>query len=198
MNEATAGPSRVTQTGASDAGVMSVPGGNALADCLDAAFNELPAVIRRAHQGHIYLSGSVQVTRGRGLARLIAGLIGLPATNDHCHMIVEGTHLPDRMVWARSFDGKRFESTFRRAGDCLIEQIGPIAFRLRPVVESGRLVYQLQSATIGGFSLPRRLMPRLVAWESEHASQYDFVVELHLPLIGRVIRYAGQLDLKPA
>jgi hypothetical protein len=170
--------------------------GNALRDCLGASFNDLPEIIRSAHDGRIRLAGFVRVTRGRGLAGLFAGVMGLPASSDRCVMTVDGDHLPDRMIWIRSFDGQQFKSVFRRDGLHLVEQMGPISLRLQPVAQAGRLLYQLKAASFGTISLPHWLMPRLVAWESEHGQFYDFEVAISLPLIGRIIRYAGQLQLE--
>ena len=44
--------------------------------------------------------------------------------------------------------------------------------------------------------LPRVLVPSLNAWEGERDGTYEFEVAVGLPLVGRVIRYAGQLHLE--
>ena len=49
--------------------------------------------------------------------------------------------------------------------------------------------------TILGIAVPHGLAPSLEAWEGERDGRYDFVVEVRLPLIGRLVRYEGQLDL---
>ena len=168
---------------------------NALSACMGAAFAQLPDVIRRAHQGRIRLSGTAEVTRGRGIAGWLAGFMNMPESHPAYPMEVDGDHQADAMHWSRSFNGRRMVSMFRRDGGHLVENMGPIKLRLRPVAEAGRLVYRLEGAKLGPLPLPGLLMPRLVAWEGERDGFYDFEVDVGLPLIGRLIRYRGKLRL---
>lgn len=172
------------------------PPENALIACLGRTFFKLPDVVQRAHHGTIQLSGKVKVERGAGLGWLLAALMRMPRSNPTADLVVVGWHFDDQMVWSRTFDGRTFESTFRTDGVFLIEQMGPLALVMEPKVEGGRLVYRLASARIGPVTLPRFLSPSLNAWEGEREGRYDFEVAVALPLIGRVIRYAGQLDLQ--
>jgi hypothetical protein len=100
------------------------------------------------------------------------------------------------MVWSRSFDGKLFESTFKRDEDFLVERMGPLSLYLQPMCEGGRLVYRLIATQIGPIALPRALAPSMNAWESEKDGKYMFEVSVSLPIIGPVIRYSGTLDLE--
>jgi hypothetical protein len=109
--------------------------------------------------------------------------------------VVVGWHFPDQMVWSRTFDGRTFESTFHLEDVLLIEAMGPLLLILDPAVEGGRLHYRLAATRLGPITLPRVLSPSLNAWEGERDGKYEFEVAVALPLIGRVIRYAGQLDL---
>jgi hypothetical protein len=172
------------------------PPQNALIACMDGAFAQLPDLVQQAHRGTTRLSGPVRVERGRGLGGLIALLLGLPKSNPKAELIVIAWHFPDQLVWSRSFDGKVFESTFRRDGDFLVERVGPFSLYLQPKCEGSRLVYRLIATQIGPVSLPRFLAPSLNAWESEKDGQYQFEVSVGLPLFGRVIRYAGSLELE--
>ncbi len=45
-----------------------------------------------------------------------------------------------------------------------------------------------------GLSWPAMLAPALEAWEGAAGTQYDFAVEIRLPLLGRLVRYEGRLD----
>jgi hypothetical protein len=110
-------------------------------------------------------------------------------------MTVSGDHLSDRMIWRRSFDGKKLESNFLRDGGYLTEMMGPLKLRLLPRVKLGRLHYELHGTQIGRIALPRFLMPTLVAWEGEAEGLYEFEVDIGLPLVGRLVRYAGKLTL---
>jgi len=168
---------------------------NALADAMGENFERLDPLIQAAHRGRIQLTGTAEVIRGRGLGGWLAGILGMPAANPDCPMSVEGEHLADAMHWSRSFAGHPMTSIFRRDGDFLVERMGPIRLRLRPVAVAGRLVYHLVGAHMGPLPLPGPLAPRLAAWEREVEGCYVFEVDVGLPVIGRLIRYRGQLRL---
>jgi hypothetical protein len=163
---------------------------------MDGAFVKLPDLVQQAHRGTIRLSGSAKVERGKGLGGLIAAIMGLPKSNPKADLVVTAWHFPDQMVWSRSFDGKLFESTFKRDEDFLVERMGPLLLYLQPMCEGGRLVYRLIATQIGPIALPRALAPSMNAWESEKDGKYMFEVSVSLPIIGPVIRYSGTLDLE--
>ena len=168
---------------------------NALQACLGDAFTQLPDTIQRAHVGKIRLSGYARVTRGNGLARWLGDIMGLPTAADRVAMTVEGNHLADRMIWNRRFGDRQFRSCFRLDGGRLIESLGPFRLWLRLEVRDQRLHYVLERATILGLPVPRALAPQLEAWEGEHDGRYDFAVEVRLPVLGRLVRYEGLLEL---
>lgn len=169
---------------------------NALIDCMDGAFAKLPDIVQQAHRGTIRLSGSAKVERGRGLGGLIAMLMRLPKSNPKADLVVTAWHFADQIVWSRSFDGRVFESTFRRDDDFLVEQMGPLSLFLQPMCEGGRLVYRLIATQIGPVALPRFFAPSMTAWESEKDGKYAFEVSVGLPLCGRLVKYSGSLDLE--
>lgn len=190
------GERRRTPFGAVLAEKERTPPENALIACLGRSFYKLPDVVQRAHRGTIRLSGTVKVERGRGLGWLLAALMRLPRSNPKAELIVVGWHFPDQIVWSRSFNGRTFESTFHLHEFQLVERMGPLALVLEPRVEGGRLVYRLAAARFGPLRLPAVLAPSLIAWEGEREATYEFEVVVGLPLLGRVIRYAGQLELE--
>src|SRR5690349_9041106 len=163
---------------------------------MDGAFVKLPALVQQAHRGTIRLSGTAKVERGGGLGGLIAAIMGLPKSNPKAELVVTAWHFPDQIVWSRSFDGKVFESTFKRDEDFLVEQMGPLSLYLQPMCEGGRLVYRLIATQIGPVALPRVLAPSMEAWESEKDGRYQFEVSVSLPFLGQMIRYSGALDLE--
>ena len=176
--------------------VETKPPENALIACLGHSFSQLPEIVQRAHHGTIQLTGTVKVERGRGLGWLLAALMRMPRSHPKAELVVMGWHFPDQMVWSRSFDGQTFESTFRLEGTFLIEQMGSLSLILEPVAEGGRLVYRLAATRLGPITLPRALSPSLTAWEGERDGKYEFEVVIALPLVGRIIRYAGLLDME--
>jgi len=130
------------------------------------------------------------------LGGLLALIMGLPKSNPVAELVVVAWHFPDQIVWSRNFDGKTFESTFKRDEDFLVEQMGPLSLYLQPMCEGGRLVYRLIATQIGPIALPRFFAPSMNAWESEKDGKYAFEVDVSLPLLGRLVRYAGQLELE--
>jgi hypothetical protein len=190
------GGRRRTPFGAGATIEVEAPPENVLVACLGPSFAELPEVVQRAHRGTVRLSGAVTVERGGGLGALIAMALRLPRSSRNAELVVVAWHFDDQMIWSRTFDGRTFESTFRREGDFLVERRGPVALLLAPKAEGGRLVYRLAAARLGPVALPRALCPTLDAWEGERDGTYVFDVAVALPLIGRVIRYSGSLELE--
>jgi hypothetical protein len=170
-------------------------GVNAFQACLGDGADHLPETVRRAHAGKVRLTGHTRVTRGRGIATILANLMNLPAAAESVPMSVEGDHLPDRMIWNRRFGERKFESCFQLRQGRLVESLGPFRLRLRLEVQDHRLCYVLERVTLFGVPVPRALAPSLEAWESERGGRYEFAVEVRLPLVGRLVRYEGLLDL---
>ena len=169
---------------------------NALIECMGGAFSALPDLIQRAHHGTTRLSGTAQVERGRGLGGLLALMLRLPRSNPKAELVVVAWHFPDQIVWTRTFDDRTFESTFVKDDDFLVEKLGPFSLYLQPMAEGGRLVYRLIATQLGPIPLPRVLAPSMNAWETEKDGKYAFEVSVNLPIVGRLIRYSGTLDLE--
>lgn len=160
-----------------------------------AAFDALPEIVRRAHAGKARLNGRVRVQRGSRLAGLIADFLGLPRAGASVEMSVESDQRPDVMIWNRTIGGRPFRSRFRFAPGGLVESVGPFKLLLRLVVAEGRLHYRLDRVSVMGMPWPRSLAPHLEAWEGAAEGRYEFAVDVRLPIIGRVVRYAGRLDV---
>jgi Domain of unknown function (DUF4166) len=171
---------------------------NAFDACLGAALDRLPHTVRCAHIGKIRLNGFARVMRGSMAANLFANSMDLPAASDRIAMTVDGEHLPDRMIWNRQFGSRQFHSCFTLDRGRLIESLGPFRLRLRLEARDRRLHYVLERVTLFGLPVPRVLAPHLEAWEGEREGRYEFAVEVRLPIIGRLIRYEGLLDLQRA
>jgi hypothetical protein len=167
---------------------------NAFRACCGADFDRLPEIVRQAHIGRTRLKGQARVQHGGAVATLLANVMGLPKATSSVTMTVEGDHRQDCMIWDRRFGDRRFRSCFMRDGDGLVESMGPFRLHLRLKIADRKLHYLLDRVSIFGVPWPRLLAPSLEAWEGEAAGRYDFAVEVRLPLIGRLVRYEGQLD----
>ena len=170
------------------------PAEDAFRTACGTAFDQLPEVVRSAHTGKSRLAGQVRIQRGSWLAGLVADALGLPSAGDSVAMTVDSDHRPDCMMWNRSFGGRAFRSRFRLEQGGLTESIGPFRLHLRLAVEDGRLCYRLSRVSLRGIPWPRRLAPRLEAWEGAAGAHYEFAVEVRLPFLGRLVRYEGRLD----
>lgn len=159
------------------------------------AFADLPDIVRRAHSGRARLAGRVRVRRGSLLAGMIADALDLPRAGDAVEMTVESEHRPECMIWNRTIGGRPFRSRFAFEQGGLAESVGPFRLLLMLVVAEGRLHYRLTSVRLFGLRWPHWLAPRLEAWEGAADGRYQFAVEVSLPLLGRLVRYEGRLDL---
>lgn len=168
---------------------------NALQKHLSDRFLELDELIQKAHIGTIKLKGLASVKRGNALASLMCTVLGFPKNSDQCPLEVLAEHKTEKMVWRRNFDGQVMVSHFSLAGPYLQESLGMIRMLMKLTVQNGRLVYGLVKTKMLGISLPRFLSPSLTAYEHEDENKYIFSVEVSLPIIGRLIKYEGRLDL---
>jgi hypothetical protein len=109
-----------------------------------AGFERLHPLLQALHLRGGVLTGPVEITLGRGLARpfgqAIARRLGIPLQPGPHTLRVEIGHQPDRLLWNRCFDdrlgdGQRMDSTFRPVG-MWPEQTGPV--RLGTDCRSGR------------------------------------------------------------
>lgn len=169
---------------------------NAFVTHLGDAYAGLDELVRQAHSGEIRLEGPVRVRRGNRLASLLCDVLGLPPSAESVQLVVDGRHLPDCMEWERDFGGVKMVSRFVLQGEHLVERMGPVRLWLKLACLQGRLEYRLVRASIWGLPLPGRLRPTLEANEMEEGGCYRFRVAVGLPLVGRLIEYAGRLRLQ--
>jgi len=166
---------------------------------LGAEWDALAPEIRRAHQlqDRMRLAGMARVVRGSGLlARLIAGIVGFPATAEHVPVEVIKQRRGETEIWQRSFGGRRFRSHFRRsprAGE-VFERFGPMRFALGLSVADGQLRISLRRAWLLGLPLPRILAPSTDSREHVEDGRFCFDVAIHAPLTRQtVVHYRGWL-----
>ncbi len=157
-----------------------------------AALNNL---LKAAHSGDICLEGNVVIRRGNVMSKMLCHILGFPAEGVNVVLKVIGHHDADRMLWKRDFAGIKLVSEFIRENDYLIERMGPIQLCLKLFVNDGELHYQLIKAKFLGLPIPSALSPKLTAWEKEQQGRYNFLVDVALPVMGRLISYEGMLSL---
>lgn len=162
------------------------------------AWGGLDEPVRRFH-AHARSSGTFVVRRGGGrLARLVARLMGLPEAGEAVPLRLTVTPHGGGERWHRAFADKNFVTDQRaHAGSLLAERTGPFELLFSLTVEGGALVYSQEDAFLRVRSLrvrlPRRVAPRVAAWERADNRGVRVSVRVTAPLVGPLIEYEGQV-----
>jgi hypothetical protein len=170
---------------------------------LGARFDGLPARVRALHDlsGTMTWQGRANVERGPALlSRLVAALAALPASGADQALSVTFVTSAAREIWSRRFGRGRFRSVQYERRGLLNERVGPTTFVFTPIASAQGLALRLDGFRVCGVPLPALLRPRVRTFEREHADRYHFEVEVNLPVLGLLVRYAGWLeptDYKP-
>ena len=164
------------------------------------AFDTMPAPWRAMHdfKGGLTAGGLARVDRGTGLlARLVAGMLGLPRAGDNVPVKVTFTARRGVEIWRRQFADRSFVSTQDqgrgRFEHLLCERFGPLRFGLALVTENERMLLIVRRWSIFGVPLPRAWAPVSTAYEFVDEARFNYYVEVGHPLTGLVVRYRGWL-----
>mgnify|MGYP002700827749 CR=1 FL=1 len=152
-------------------------------------------ILQQAHIGKKRLSGIATVEHGNILAKVLCHLFRFPKASADTSLTVDCMHSENSMLWHRDFDGHKMESHFRVEGEFLVECLGPLALSFKAVEYNQELHYKFVKTRLLGIPMPNFLCPTVVAYEQESSGAYQFSVEVRMPVIGKVIRYSGQLEL---
>jgi hypothetical protein len=159
--------------------------------------------VRRFHEyggAGTRAAGTFAVRRGTGTtARLIAWLLGLPPSGEAVPLRLSVEPQADGGErWRRTFAGKDFITQQRaHAGPLMAERTGPFELLYRLTAEGGALAYRQEGAALRAgrlrVRLPRRLAPRVEAWERAGAGGEGVRVSVCVtaPLVGLLIEYEG-------
>ena len=167
----------------------------------EAAFDQLPAALRRLHEGL-----GVVVWRGEAicdgpanpLAGLVGRMIGFPARSGVSPVEVVIDADGRRSIWRRRIGPARFKSvlSYPHPGGRIRERFGLVTVDLRLEAAPERLAYHVVGWRLGPIPLPRMLAPRTLTHEQIDAEgRFAFDVEIGLPMLGRVVRYRGWLTV---
>lgn len=160
-------------------------------------FEALPPRVRELHDvaSASSWSGRADVERGASLAsRVVATLFGLPPAGRDQALRVTFQVDGDREIWSREFGDAVFRSVQYERGGLLRERVGPSTFVFALDTSAEGMALQLRGVRFLGVPLPRFLAPSVRTFESERDGRYRFEVEASLPLLGRIVRYAGWLE----
>lgn len=168
----------------------------------DDAWHALPPAVRAMH-------GATARLEARGLAdvagadhlpaRCLRHLLNLPAPGPQQTLALTIERHDTRETWTRRFTGRSMQSVLdRRPGSPLLyERLGParLGFTLRR--DGDAIDWQLRSLHVLGMPIPRALRGRVVSRSGMRDGRYHFLVDVRLPLLGRLIAYDGWLEPLP-
>jgi hypothetical protein len=167
------------------------------------AWKLLPEPLQSMHGQSVSstASGIATITRGTGLvARIVARSFGFPDAAENVAVRVSFRRSGSVERWTREFGAQAFTSCqFEGTGRferLLCEKFGPLTFGLALIVKSKRLSFIVRRWTLFGIPMPRFLAPKGEACEFEQDGLFHFDVEIRAPLVGKIVRYAGYLELQ--
>ncbi|WP_039018454.1 SDR family oxidoreductase [Halocynthiibacter namhaensis] len=178
----------------------NLPGQPIYREILGSAFNELDAPLRELHDSRDIRSWSGQVQARAAktvLGRLAARLAGFPTQDAQGPVTVTFTPDDTGELWQRDFGGYKFQTHQSkgcgRNSGLLVEAFGRLKIGLAVTVENGTLQLMPRRWTLFMIPLPRMFLPRGDTFERAANGQFQFDVQVEIPLIGHVVAYKGVL-----
>jgi len=164
---------------------------------LGAAFAGLPPRLQALHS-----IAERQRWRGRGevlrgthwLVVPCAWLARLPPAAADVPVSVEFVVNETGECWNRRFGGVRMASRLWQRDGHLYERLGALRFRFALEVVDGEILWRAARAwAFGIVPLPTRWFAGVHCREREREGRYEFLVDVSMPWLGRLIRYEGWL-----
>lgn len=164
---------------------------------LGPAFAQLPAQLRALHsirhrqrwrgQGSVLRGAHWLVAPCAWMARLPPSVMEVPVTVE---FVVDAAG--ER--WNRQFGAARMASRLWQRHARLFEQLGAMRFQFALSEAEGQILWRAERVWLFGvLPLPAHWFAQVHCREREHAGRYEFLVDVSMPLIGRLIRYEGWL-----
>jgi hypothetical protein len=131
------------------------------------------------------------------LARCVRRMLGLPEPGPAQPLEVTIERQGTREIWTRRFARESMRSVLDRVENrtLLCERLGPAVLRFELRLAQGAIDWQLQSVRVLGMPLPRRLTGNVVSHSGDSDGRYNFLVDVHMPLIGQLVAYRGWLEI---
>jgi hypothetical protein len=168
------------------------------------AWDLLPTPLQTMHNlgNNLTAEGVAIIDRGTGfLSHLIATLFRFPRAGQNVPVRVHFRSEKKGERWQRTF-GQRSFSSFQYEGKgrserLLCERFGPFTFGLALVIENDKLRFSIRNWSFLGLMLPSFLKPDNNSYEFVENGVFHFHVEIGYPILGRIVRYRGQLRAYP-
>lgn len=163
---------------------------------LGPVFERLAPQVRALHsvQGRQCWSGDAEVRRGsHWLVAPCAWLARLPPTSN-VPVTVEFVVDAGGERWNRRFGPARMDSRLWQRDGRLFERLGAVRFQFGLREEGGQVLWHAEKVwAFGVLPLPARWFAQVHCRERERHGRYEFLVDVSMPLVGRLIRYEGWL-----
>jgi saccharopine dehydrogenase-like NADP-dependent oxidoreductase len=169
---------------------------------LGASFEKMPETTKDLHRGApaVIGEGRADIEAPDGvIGRAISALFRFPKPGKDVpvSVLVEQTETGER--WLRRYPGRDMLSFMGNADpdrQTLEERFGPLAFRMKITGHADGLDMEMVSARCGPFRLPKFATPHIIATErTDGSGRHVFDVSICLPVIGKVVCYAGWIAI---
>ena len=164
---------------------------------LGPAFAQLPPRLRALHSipQRQRWCGRGDVLRGaHWLVTPCAWLARLPPAATDVPVCVEFVVDESGEHWNRQFGEVRMASRLWQRDGHLFERLGALRFRFALEAVDGEILWRAERAwAFGILPLPARWFAGVHCREREYEGRYEFLVDVSMPLLGRLIRYEGWL-----
>jgi saccharopine dehydrogenase-like NADP-dependent oxidoreductase len=169
----------------------------------ETAFAAMPPITRTLHRGApaVLGEGMADIDAPDSFAgRLTSALFRFPKPGSNVPVSVLVEQTPSGERWLRRYPGRDMLSVMSH-GDpethTLGERFGAFSFRMKITGHDEGLDMEMESARIGPLPLPKSLVPKISATErSSPEGNHLFDVSITVPLVGRIVRYRGWLELR--
>ena len=168
---------------------------NLLIQHMGEEFHHLAPLLQHFHTGKKHLAGYCCVQRGNLLAHLICTIFHFPKQGERVPLTVDCVHSGEVMQWHRRFGKLRMHSTFSRDREYLVEHLNGLKMLFKAEQKDGALHYRFHRSYFLGVPLPNGLSPKIVAYEQASDGEYCFLVDVRLPVVGKVIAYWGRMTV---
>ena len=159
-------------------------------------FDRLPSVLIGFHEAASVATaeGTFRITRGRGIVGgLAATLMQLPCAGEKVSVRLEVSVEGEVERWIRYFGAQRLVTRQWIEHGLLIEAAGPLRFGFRLSADEAGMRFEMERCWLLGMPLPKVMSPQVGAVVTGHGACWIAAVEVHVPLLGRLVRYEGEM-----
>lgn len=179
--------------------VLPHPSAGLFPRMLGPAWEQLPASVRRLHDGAaVHARGTARVDGdAHWRARLVRAIAGLPPPAGMIELTLEIRAHATGESWLRRFGRRPMRTELRasaRHAGALEEQLGPARLTFAFEVIDARLHWIAREVRVLGVALPMRWFRGMRASCGEERGRYAFDIDVRLPLVGRLVAYSGWLE----